>query len=42
MDIADKDDNDAQELFSYSVAICGCFKCLLSSSGSFGFCKTFD
>ena len=26
----------------FSIAICGCLKCLLSSSGSFGFCQTFD
>ena len=26
----------------YSIAIYGCLKCLLSSSGSFGFCQTFD
>ena len=25
-----------------SVAICGCLKCSFSSSGSFGFCQTFD
>ena len=27
---------------SYSIAICGCLKCLFSSSGWFGFCQTFD
>ena len=30
------------ESSNYSIAICGCLKQLLSSSGSFGFCQTFD
>ena len=25
-----------------SIAICGCLKCSFSSSGSFGFCQTFE
>ena len=29
------------DIFS-SIAICGCLKCLFSSSGSFGFWETFD
>ena len=28
--------------FDNSIAICGCLKCPFSSSGSFGFCQTFD
>ena len=27
---------------TYSIAICSCLKCSFSSSGSFGFCQTFD
>ena len=26
----------------YSIALCGCLKCSFSSSGSFGFCQTFE
>ena len=29
------------DIFS-SIAICGCLRCLFSSSRSFGFCETFD
>ena len=32
----------AKYVWYFSIAISGCLKCSFSSSGSFGFCQTFD